>query len=105
MMKALRIYAGPAARKHIEQHGLRPAGHQRHPRRGGRAQGPDPRAARPLPVRRVAAAIDQPVHLVGASIGAWRMATACLDDPAAFERFERDYIAQHYEAAAGRRSG
>ena len=23
-MKALRIYAGPAARKHIEQHGLRP---------------------------------------------------------------------------------
>ena len=23
-MKALRIYAGPAARKHIEAHGLRP---------------------------------------------------------------------------------
>jgi hypothetical protein len=39
----------------------------------------------------------QPVHLVGASIGAWRMATACLNHPvAAFERLEHDYIHQHY---------
>ena len=28
-------------------------------------------------------ATSQPVHLVGASIGAWRMATACLNDPVA----------------------
>jgi hypothetical protein len=42
------------------------------------------------------------VHLVGASIGAWRMASACLNDPvAAFERLERDYIAQHYELLPG----
>ena len=47
----------------------------------------------------------QPVHLVGASIGAWRMATACLADPvAAFERLERDYIAQDYELLPGRKS-
>ena len=46
----------------------------------------------------------QPVHLVGASIGAWRMATACLNDPvAAFERLERDYIAQHYELPPGQK--
>ena len=33
---------------------------------------------------------SQPVHLVGASIGAWRMATACLDEPvAAFQRRTR----------------
>ena len=50
------------------------------------------------------AATDHPVHLVGASIGAWRMATACLDDPrAAFERLERDYIAQDYGLPPGRR--
>ena len=30
---------------------------------------------------------SHPVHLLGASIGAWRMATACLpDSPAAFAR-------------------
>jgi hypothetical protein len=46
----------------------------------------------------------QPVHLVGASIGAWRMATACLNDPVqAFERLERDYIHQHYELQPGQK--
>jgi hypothetical protein len=44
----------------------------------------------------------QPVHLVGASIGAWRMTTACLHDPqAAFERLEHDYIHQHYHPPTG----
>jgi hypothetical protein len=47
---------------------------------------------------------DQRVDLVGASIGAWRMATACLRDPiAAFSRLERDYIAQDYELPPGRK--
>jgi hypothetical protein len=42
---------------------------------------------------------------VGASIGAWRMATACLTDPmAGFARLERDYIAQDYELEPGRRT-
>jgi hypothetical protein len=45
----------------------------------------------------------QPVDLVGASIGAWRMAAACLNDPAtAFKRLERDYIAQDYDVEPGR---
>jgi hypothetical protein len=48
---------------------------------------------------------SQPVHLVGASIGAWRMATACLDECLqAFERLERDYIAQDYELEPGRKT-
>jgi hypothetical protein len=47
---------------------------------------------------------QQPVHLVGASIGAWRMATACLDRCVeGFERLERDYIAQDYEIEPGRK--
>ena len=42
------------------------------------------------------------VHLVGASIGAWRMATACLNDPVAgFEQLEHDYIRQHYALKPG----
>lgn len=45
---------------------------------------------------------NQPVHLVGASIGAWRMATGCLNDPTvAFERLEHDYIHQHYALQPG----
>ena len=50
------------------------------------------------------AASNHDVHLVGASIGAWRMATACLDDSvAAFKRLEQDYIAQHYEMLPGQK--
>ena len=42
------------------------------------------------------------MDLVGASIGAWRMATACLDDcVSAFERLEHDYIRQDYALAPG----
>lgn len=44
-----------------------------------------------------------PVHLLGASIGSWRMATACLDDPAAaFAQMADDYIHQHYDHAPGK---
>ncbi len=47
---------------------------------------------------------SQPVHLVGASIGAWRMSTGCLNDPvSALQRLEHDYIHQHYELAPGQK--
>jgi hypothetical protein len=47
---------------------------------------------------------DQPIDLVGASIGAWRMATACLDQPVSgFERLEHDYIHQHYAVPPGQK--
>jgi hypothetical protein len=49
------------------------------------------------------AATDQPVHLIGASIGAWRMATACLQQPVqAFTRMADDYIRQAYEHKSGK---
>ena len=104
-MKALRIYAGAAARRHIEQHGLRPQDVGVVP---GAAGGPKGLILGPLD-RFIfgdwLARSSQPVHLVGASIGAWRMATACLDDSVeAFERLERDYIAQDYELEPGQKS-
>ena len=47
---------------------------------------------------------QQPVDLVGASIGAWRMSTACLNQPVdALKRLEHDYIHQHYELAPGQK--
>ncbi len=104
-MKALRIYAGAAARRHIEQNGLRPQDVGVVP---GAAGGPKGLILGPLDrfiFGEWLARSSQPVHLVGASIGAWRMATACLDDSArAFERLERDYIAQDYELEPGQNS-
>jgi hypothetical protein len=42
------------------------------------------------------------LHLVGASIGAWRMATALMPGPAkAFERLAQGYINQHTEPVPG----
>ena len=46
---------------------------------------------------------SQPVHLLGASIGAWRMSAACLGRPAAaLARLEYDYIHQEYDTQSGR---
>lgn len=102
-MQALRLYAGPAALRWIGANGLQPADIRAVAAAAG---GPKGLILGPLdrflfgqwlPLSR------QPVDLVGASIGAWRMATACLDDSvSAFERLERDYIAQHYELEPGR---
>lgn len=103
-MQALRLYAGPAARRHIEQHGLRPQDVGAVPAAAG---GPKGLILGPLDrfvfgewlVRS-----DQPVHLIGASIGAWRMATVCLDHNVdALLQLERDYIAQHFELLPGQR--
>lgn len=103
-MKALHIHAGPKALTHIRQHGLRPAHIGVIP---GAAGGPKGLILGPLD-RFIfgdwLAQSSQPVDLVGASIGAWRMATACLNDPVgAFERLEHDYIHQHYEPLAGQK--
>ena len=101
-MQALRIYAGPKALAHIRQQGLQPEHVGVIP---GAAGGPKGLILGPLDRFLFGEWLPQStqaVDLVGASIGAWRMATACLDQPVqALERLERDYIAQHYELPAG----
>ena len=103
-MKALRILAGPKARAHIEKNGLSPGDIGVVP---GAAGGPKGLVLGPLDrylFGHWLAGSSQPIHLVGASIGAWRMATACLSDPvAAFNRLEHDYIHQDYALAPGRK--
>lgn len=104
-MTALRIYAGPEARQHIEREGLRPQDVGVVP---GAAGGPKGLILGPLD-RFIfgdwLAGTSHPVHLVGASIGAWRMATACLGNPqTAFERLEQDYISQDYVLEPGRKT-
>ena len=102
-MKALNIYAGPAARQHIAQNGLHAQDVRTIPAAAG---GPKGLILGPLD-RFIfgdwLTQSKQSVDLVGASIGAWRMATACLDDSVtAFKRLEHDYIHQDYDVEPGR---
>ena len=101
-MQALRIYAGPKAMQHIAQNGLQPQDVGVVP---GAAGGPKGLILGPLD-RFIfgdwLASTSHEVHLVGASIGAWRMATACLNNSvAAFEQLEHDYIRQDYALKPG----
>jgi hypothetical protein len=101
-MKALSLYAGPAAREHIRRNGLLPGHIHTIPAAAGGPKGLILGALDRYLFGQWLPRSAQPVDLIGASIGAWRMATACLDDTvAAFERLEHDYIRQHYEFRPG----
>ncbi|MBX9872955.1 MAG: phospholipase, partial [Burkholderiaceae bacterium] len=103
-MQALSLYAGPAAREHIRRHGLSPEHIRTIPAAAGGPKGLILGAVDRYLFGQWLPRSQQPVDLVGASIGAWRMATACLDQPvAAFERLEHDYIHQHYELRPGQK--
>lgn len=103
-MRALRIYAGPAARQHIAEKGLLPQHISVVP---GAAGGPKGLILGPMDrflFGHWLSRSDQPIDLVGASIGAWRMATACLPQPEQeLLALEEAYIHQHYALAPGQR--
>jgi hypothetical protein len=102
-MPALAIHAGPRALKHLRERGLQPGDVKAIPAAAG---GPKGLVLSPLDqfiFGEWLAASDHTVHLLGASIGAWRMATGCLADPrAAFAQMADDYIRQEYEHAPGK---
>ena len=103
-MQTLQVFAGPTALAHLREQGLRPGDVAVVPAAAG---GPKGLVLNPLdrfifghwlPQSR------QTVHLAGASIGAWRMAAACMRDPdAALALLAEDYITQRYEHEPGRR--
>ena len=95
---ALRIHAGRSARVHLAAHGLRPEDVRVVAAAAGGPKGLVLGAIDRLLFGRWLVQASQTVHLVGASIGAWRMATAALPDPrAGFDRLTHDYIHQRYE--------
>ena len=102
-MKALQVFAGPRAREHLRQHGLRPGDVRVIPAAAG-----GPKGLVLLPLDRYLfghwlASSPQTVHLLGASIGAWRMAAACLPNAdAALAQLGEDYITQSYPHEPGR---
>ncbi len=103
-MQALRIYAGSKALAHLKTQGLAAPDVRTMPAAAG---GPKGLILGPLDrfiFGQWLAQSSQPVDLVGASIGAWRMATACLNDSVkAFERLEKDYIHQDYALEPGKK--
>lgn len=101
-MHALQLFAGPKALARIARDGLVPADVGTIAAAAG-----GPKGLLLGPLDRFIfgdwlAHSAHPVDLVGASIGAWRMSTACLSDTtASFARLEHDYIHQHYEPGPG----
>lgn len=103
-LNALQIFAGPAARERLAERGLKPEHIGLIPAAAG---GPKGLALNGLdrflfgdwlPQSR------QAVHLVGASIGAWRMATAALahrDVADAFHVMAEAYVTQEYDVLPG----
>jgi hypothetical protein len=102
-MRALAVHAGPRALARLRERGLSPQDVRVIPAAAG---GPKGLVLGPLDqfiFGEWLAGTNHTVHLMGASIGAWRMATACLDDPAAaFAQMAHDYIHQDYEHEPGK---
>ncbi|MDO9092682.1 MAG: phospholipase [Rubrivivax sp.] len=102
-MPALQVFAGPRARARLLSHGLQPQDVRAVPAAAGGAKG-----LTLLPLDRYLFGhwlpqSTQTVHLLGASIGAWRMAAACMPDAdAALATLAEDYITQSYPHAPGR---
>lgn len=97
------MYAGSNALERLRVDGLRAGDVRVVPAAAG---GPKGLVLNPLDrflFGRWLARSTQVVHLAGASIGAWRMACACLPDAdAALAQLADDYIHQRYEHAPGR---
>lgn len=103
-MRALQLYAGPKALAAIAKNGLQPSDVCTIPAAAGGPKGLILGGLDRFIFGDWLAQSTQPVDLVGASIGAWRMATVCLEQPVqALERLEHDYIHQHYELAPGQK--
>jgi hypothetical protein len=102
-VKALQVFAGPRARDRLRERGLVADDVRVIP---GAAGGPKGLVLNPLDrfvFGRWLPQSSHTVHLVGASIGAWRLAVACKPDPdAALAELADEYIAQTFEHAPGK---
>ncbi len=102
-MQALHILAGPRARAQLHERGLRPEDVRVIPAAAGGPKGLALNALDRFIFGHWLPASVQTVHLMGASIGAWRMATACAPDAdSALRELAENYVDQSYPRAAGR---
>lgn len=102
-MRALQILAGPRALVHLRERGLSPADVRVIPAAAG-----GPKGLGLIPLDRFLFGhwlrdAAHTLHLAGASIGAWRMACACLPDAdTALAELADDYVTQSYPHERGR---
>lgn len=103
-MNPLRILAGKKARAHLAQHGLQASDVRAMPAAAGGPKGLLLNALDQYLFGDWFTHTENPVHLVGASIGAWRMACAASQRPAqALQTLARLYMEeQRYERKATR---
>lgn len=106
-MSALQILAGPKARERLRERGLRPGDVHVVPGAAGGPKGLILNALDRHLFGEWLPAGGHEVHLLGASIGAWRMATACLGRSAAdiereFTRLAQEYAHQTYDSPPGK---
>jgi hypothetical protein len=103
-MKSLSLHAGPRARERLASSGLQAADIRAIPAAAGGPKGLILNALDRFLFADWLAGEGPPVHLAGASIGAWRMACACLPDAdAALQRLATDYIHERYDPPPGQR--
>lgn len=103
-MKALSIYAGSRAIDHIRRNGLSPADIKLIPAAAGGPKGLILTHLDRFLFADWLPKSKQPVDLVGASIGAWRMASAMTPNPrATLELFASGYTDEYYVPPKGRR--
>ncbi len=102
-MQALHIYGGPEAQRILRERGLRAEDVRVVPAAAGGPKGIMLLAMDQLVFGSFLAGAGPAVHLLGSSIGAWRMACACKSDPAAaLAELAEDYLTQRYTAPLGR---
>lgn len=103
-MQSLQVYAGPAARARLAERGLRSQDIGLIPAAAGGPKGLTLNGLDRFIFGQWLAGSSQAVHLVGASIGAWRMATAALarsDVDTAFAAMAEAYVTQQYDTLPG----
>lgn len=102
--RALQVFAGPAARARLAERGLQAQDVGLIPAAAGGPKGLILNGLDRYVFGDWLPRSRQTVHLVGASIGAWRMATAALahrDVAAAFDVMAEAYVTQEYDVLPG----
>ncbi|WP_457446626.1 patatin-like phospholipase family protein [Roseateles sp. P5_E4] len=100
----LQVFAGPAAKARLAERGLRAEDIGLIPAAAGGPKGLILNGLDRFVFGEWLPQSQHPVHLVGASIGAWRMATAALahrDVPDAFNTMAEAYVTQEYDVLPG----
>jgi len=102
-MQALQVFAGARARAHLRERGLAPSDVLVVPAAAGGPKGLALIAIDRFVFGHWLRGSTQPIHLLGASIGAWRMAVACRTDAeAGLAELAEDYITQEYPHEPGK---